>query len=240
MNILDILIVVVLGFSLCAGLYKGFLSSLLATAALVGSWFGARAIYARVADIALSNTTLVNAMTNYLEPSTFFEDGGSALVSNLSGNTVQIANYADTIGKKIPFLRDAFETNLVRESFQGLNLNTVADYFGRTLWEGVFNVLAFIVCFALIYAVALLLINLLDHVFRFPLLTGIDWLLGGVCGLIRGLVIVMLIVVIAMPIVSVFVPEFTQTLIDGSKLYGFISSMDFLKIGSTISKLVGA
>ena len=52
MNILDILILVVLAFSICAGLYKGFLSSLLATLGLVGSWFGAQAVYQRVADIA--------------------------------------------------------------------------------------------------------------------------------------------------------------------------------------------
>ena len=68
MNILDILILAILAFSLCAGFYKGFLSSFLSTGALVGSWFGARALYERVAAVALSNRTLIGALSNYLEP----------------------------------------------------------------------------------------------------------------------------------------------------------------------------
>ena len=59
MNIVDILILAVLAFSLLAGMHKGFITSLLSTFGFVGSWFGARLVYERIANLALSNTTLM-------------------------------------------------------------------------------------------------------------------------------------------------------------------------------------
>ena len=239
MNIIDILILVVMGFCLCAGMYKGFLSSLLATGALVGSWFGAQHFYARVADLALSNSSLMGAINTYLEPDSFFADGGSTLVSALGGNTEQIRAVADEAGKAIPFIRDAFENNLLTQAFQHLNINTVAEYFSQTLLTGAFNVLAFILCFAVIYIVAILVINLLDHVFRFSLLKGVDWLVGGIFGLVRGAAFALLLLVIVLPLVGVVAPEFAQEMMAGSKLYAYVSDIDFLNIGSTIQSLLG-
>ena len=240
MNILDILILVVLAFSICAGLYKGFLSSLLATLGLVGSWFGAQAVYQRVADIALNNRTLLAALTNYLEPETFLPDGGTTLVSALGGNAAQIQTVVDAASKKVPFIKGAMQNNLLNQAFADLNLNTVAEYFSQTLWEAVFHVLAFIICFVVIYLLVLLVLNLLDHVFRFPELRTLDWLLGGLLGLVRGLAFAMLIMVIALPLLNVVAPEFTQELQAGSQLYSFVSSFDFLDITKTISRLAGA
>ena len=72
MNIIDIIILVVLAFSVLAGMYKGFIASVLATAGLAGAWFGAQALYERVANYALSNKTLMAVLNQYLEPETFF------------------------------------------------------------------------------------------------------------------------------------------------------------------------
>lgn len=240
MNILDIFILVVLGFSVCAGMYKGFLSSLLATVGLVGSWFGASALYERVANIALNNHTLIGALTNYLEPETFLPDGGTTLVSSLSGNAAQINAIAEKVGECVPFIKEALANNLIGQSFQNLNLTTVSEYFSQTLWQGVFHVLAFVLCFIVIYLVVLLVLNLLDHVFRFPSLRGLDWLLGGILGLVRGVCFALLILVIALPLVNIAAPEFAKTMMEGSKLYSMVSGFDFLDVNNTISKLIGA
>ena len=74
MNIIDILVLLVLAFSLFAGMYKGFLASGLSLLGLVGSWFGALRLYPAVARLALENQTLMGVLSNYLEPATFFED----------------------------------------------------------------------------------------------------------------------------------------------------------------------
>ena len=66
---------------------------------------------------------------------------------------------------------------------QRLGINTLADYLDQTIWQAVFNVLAFLLCFIALYVLVCLVVNLLDHVISFPVVRGFDWLLGGLCGL---------------------------------------------------------
>ena len=49
MNIIDILVVLILAFSLIAGMYKGLIASGLSLLGLVGSWMGALRLYPSVA-----------------------------------------------------------------------------------------------------------------------------------------------------------------------------------------------
>ena len=58
-----------------------------------------------------------------------------------------------------------------------------------------FLMVYFLLCFIALYVLSCLVVNLLDHVISFPLVRGFDWLLGGLFGLARGLVIVVLVVV---------------------------------------------
>ena len=83
MNIIDILVVLVLAFSLFSGMYKGFIASFLSLLGLVGSWFGALKLYPAVARLALGQQTFMGVLSNYLEPATFFED------MQISGVTAQ-------------------------------------------------------------------------------------------------------------------------------------------------------
>ena len=59
MNIVDYLILAILGFGLLSGMHKGSITSGLNTLGFVASWFGAQRLYARIANFALSNTTLM-------------------------------------------------------------------------------------------------------------------------------------------------------------------------------------
>ena len=99
--------------------------------------------------------------------------------------------------------------------------------------------LAFLLAFIVIYAIVSLLINLLDHVVRFPVLRMFDWLPGGLCGLIRGSVIAVLLLTLLPSIVSLFNSELTQTLISGSTLYSYVTQLDFLHVGKMITQLIG-
>lgn len=250
MNIIDILVLLVLAFSLFAGMYKGFIASFLSLGGLVGSVFGALRLYPFLANLALGNQTLMGVLSTYLEPASFFEkisetvSGVSAqtAVSELVSRGAEAVNgVADFIGAKIPFIRDAFAQNLSSEAFAGLNLTTVADYFDQTLWQSIFNVLAFVAAFALLYFVITLVINLLNHVIRFPLIRKVDWLLGGLFGVARGIVIATLIIAVAEPALSAFSIDLMNTLKDGSKTYAMFAgknSFDFLQIQDKINQIV--
>ena len=55
MNVIDILFILVLGYSLLAGMYKGFVASGLSLLGFVASWFGAYFSYGTLMRVALSN-----------------------------------------------------------------------------------------------------------------------------------------------------------------------------------------
>jgi len=93
----------------------------------------------------------------------------------------------------IPLISEVFRSNVVGQVFANEGLTRMSEYLTRTLLSTGLNVMSFIIMFAVIYAAVLLLVNLLNNVFRFPVFRHLDWLLGGVFGLLRGAVIVMLI-----------------------------------------------
>lgn len=242
MNIIDILILVVLAFTLLAGMHKGFVASMLRTIGFIASWFGARMVYERIANIALSNSTLMAMLNQYLEPATFFSSNTQAattVAEVVSGGESAIQSAVAPVAEKISVIARAFEANIRNQAFAKLNITTLADYLDQTIWQAVFNVLGFLLAFIVIYAVISLLVNLLDSVIRFPVLRMFDWLLGGICGLIRGLVVAVLLLSIVPSVISLISPELTQTLVSGSMLYSFISQLDFLNVVNMVTQLIG-
>ena len=242
LNLLDITIIVILAFYLISGMYRGFITSLLGTFGFVGAWFGAQQLYPRVAQLALSNQTLMAVLNQYLEPETFFTSHSLAVstVSEvIAGGESAIQNAVAPVADKLSVVAKAFEANVRAQMFQRLGINTLADYLDQTIWQAVFNVGAFILCFIALYVLACLVVNLLDHVISFPLVRGFDWLLGGIFGLARGLVMVVLVLCLLPAVVQIVSPEFADNLRTGSALYTFVTQMDFLNVGNLVTSLIG-
>ena len=78
-----------------------------------------------------------------------------------------------------------------------------------------------------------------DHVISFPVVRGFDWLLGGLFGLARGLVVVVLVLCLVPAIVQIVSPEFADSLRTGSVLYSYVMQMDFLNVNKLVTSLVG-
>ena len=242
MNIVDILILAVLLFSVLAGMYKGFVASGLTTVGFVGSWFGAKALAPRIANLALSNTTLMAVLHQYLEPEGFFAGKAQAMTNVaevVSGGESAIQAAVAAVSDKISVIASAFEANIRKQAFAKLNIFTLSDYLDQTIWRAVFNVLGFLLAFIVIYAVVMLLVNLLDHVMRFPVLRMFDWLLGGLCGLVRGLAVAVLLLCIVPSVVTLISPELMDGLLEGSKLFGIVKQLDFLNIAGVVKNLIG-
>lgn len=242
MNIVDILILAVLVYGLLSGMHKGFIASGLSVVGFVGSWFGAQMVYERIANLALSNTTLMAVLSQYLEPESFFASKAQAAMTVteiVSGGEAAIQEAVATVSQKVGLVANAFEANIRNQAFANLNITTLSDYLDQTIWQAVFHVLAFLLAFVLIYVVVMLVINLLDHVIRFPVIRMFDWLLGGLCGLARSLVVAVLLLSVIPPMVSLFAPEMMEQLLTTSSLYSFVSQMDFLNVAGLMVRLVG-
>ena len=242
MNLLDVVILAVLAFYLISGMYRGSITSLLGTAGFIAAWVGAQRFYPQVAQLALSNQTLMAVLNQYLEPESFFSSHAAAMTTVaevISGGEAAIQNALASVSPTLSVISKAFEANVRSQVFQNLGISTLADYLDQTIWQAVFNVGPFILCFIALYVLAMLVVNLLDHVISFPLLRGVDWLVGGVLGLVRGAAICVLLVVLVPAIAQIISPEFANELVSGSTLMHWVNQVDILKVGAMMKTLIG-
>lgn len=191
MNIIDIIILVILGLSLVAGMYKGFLASMLSLLGFCGAWIGAYATYGFLASTVSNNLDLMSLFTNLIGAADLFD---TPELANLDVVNATAANIEQAISEiNIPLISDLFRSNVGGQVFANQGLTKMYEYLTQTLLTSALNVVSFIIMFAIIYIAVLLVVNLLNNVFRFPELRHLDWFLGGVFGMVRGAVIVMLI-----------------------------------------------
>lgn len=213
LNIVDILIVAVLGLSVVSGMYKGFLSSMLAAVGFVGAWFGSMYLYPQLAKVVLSNNSLMDVLKYYLDVGTMFKTPalGATLVSGVTGDAATLNIAIGELSSLPTVVTEAFRNNVIGKVFStrveaGASvpwLSTFTDYLNQTIWVSVINVVAFIVLFVVLYVIASLIVNLLNNVFHFPMLSHFDWLLGGLFGALRGYVIMILILAVLPMILTV-------------------------------------
>ena len=222
-NIVDIILYSILALSIISGMYKGFITSGLAMVGFGAAWFGALNLFPKVAELALNNKYLMGALSYYLDASSLFKTASLAttpvasLVSG-TGTGSNVLNQALTELNLPGVIESAFKNNVSNQLFANINLTTLADYLGQTIWVAAINVLAFLLIFAVCYLVVLLVVNLLNNVFRFPLLRHLDWLLGGVFGLARGILVVALLLGVAPLILQMLPFKEVSTILDASTL----------------------
>lgn len=239
MNVLDIAILAILAVSVIAGMYRGFLASGLHTAGFIGAWFAAKMTYTELATAVLSNRALMGVLSNYLEPESFFSSPAVANMSVADAITSgQLETIANTVAEKMPFIRDAFVQNVQSFAFTNLNISTLRDYLDQTVWTGLFNVISFLLIFALAYAVIALVVNLFNHVFNFPALRFFDRILGGAFGLVRGAVVVVLALTLLPMVLNMFMPDLMAQLAAESKLSTIFTTFDFMSVQTWISTLI--
>lgn len=199
MNIVDIVALVILAFSLFSGMYKGFITSTLALLGFCGAWIASLATYQYLVAAVTANEGLMKVLSGLTSAVDLFKTNALANLQVAAASTADIEQAAGEIG--IPVINELFKKNVVGQVFANSGLSTMGEYLSETLLDTVLNVMAFVLMFIVIYAAILLVVNMLNNVFRFPALRHLDWLLGGLFGLVRGAVIVMLIFAIV-PTVS--------------------------------------
>ena len=242
MNLLDIVILAILAFYLISGMYRGSITSFLGTAGFIAAWYGAIQFYPDVARMALSNQTLMAVLNQYLEPESFFTNhqiATTTVAEVISGGESAIQNALGALSGKLAVISRAFEANVRSQAFQNLGISTLSDYLDQTIWQAIFNVAAFLLCFIALYVLAMLVVNLLDHVISFPLIRGFDWLVGGLLGLVRGVVICILVLNLLPAVAQIVSPEFANNIVETSVLMNFVRSFDLINVGQTITRLIG-
>ena len=191
MNIIDLIIIAILAYSLVSGMHKGFITSTLALVGFCGAWIGAYASYGYLVTAVQQNEGLIGFLESLVSAADLFKTSALADMEVAAASAADIDLAIGEIG--IPLISDVFRSNVLGQVFANDGLTRMSEYLTHTLLSSALNIFSFIIMFALIYAAALLVVNMLNNIFRFPLLKHLDWLFGGVFGLIRGAVVVMLI-----------------------------------------------
>ena len=204
MNIVDIVILVIIAASVVYGLYRGFMHTVLSVACCLISVFVAFTYGSKLSAYVSGSQGVTSTLATYTDAVARVGDYSlaSTPVNQLSDGIVQRVLESVALPKPIASI---LEANLKTQSFQGTGLNTVNDYVSNTVVGIALNVICFIACFALCYLVLSILVSLIHHVFKLPLLKQLDWLAGGAFGLARGALLVYVVFLI-IPILSTIIP----------------------------------
>ncbi|MBQ8954594.1 MAG: CvpA family protein [Clostridia bacterium] len=229
MNIVDIIILAILGLSLVSGMYKGFITSTLALVGFCGAWIASLASYQYLVKAVTANESLMKFFSGLVGAVDLFKTTSLANMQVASATTANIDQAVSEIN--IPLISNLFRDNVVGKVFANEGLSTMSEYLTQTLLTTALNIICFLLMFIVIYAAVLLIVNMLNNVFRFPALRHLDWLLGGVFGLVRGLVIVMLIFAVV-PTISSALSSMNITmlteLIDASRIGKIFQDSNFV------------
>lgn len=225
MNIIDIFILAVLGISVIYGMYKGFISSVLSIAALIGA---AALSFMMSGDLAAwlkGNQTLVDTLL-------YYTDAGSR-ISNLELSLLSVAQVSESVLAGIlesANLPSAFESAFVAALSGANGSMTIAQLLSQTIVSVSISILSFLCCFFVFYIAAMFVIHLINYVFELPVLRHLDALIGGVFGLMRG-VLLMFIIFALVPIVLAIAPvPMISEMIAGSHLAPMFDSQLILSI----------
>lgn len=189
MNIVDYVVLGVLGLSILFGFYRGFVSTVLNSGGCLVSLILSFILYPKAAALIQGNQELVRTLLHYTDASSRLGDLELALTNVATLTQSKIAEIVAKVQLPPP-LDTLLKVNLEQQVY-GINsgIDTVADYVSQTILTACINIICFLLCFALIYLALALLVNMLKAIFRFPVLKQLDWLAGGIFGFLRGAVI---------------------------------------------------
>ena len=217
MNIVDYVVIGIVGLSVLFGFYRGFVSSVLNTGGCLLSFGLSFLLYPRLAAIIQGDTELVRTLMHYTDASSRIGDLELA-ISNVASMTRE--GIAQVISKvSLPPPLDALLlNNLETQAYASAGVTSVSDYVSQTLMNACINILCFVVCFVVLFILISIIVNALKAIFRFPVLKQLDWLVGGGFGFLRGLLICYAAFAIVPLVLTVVPMDLISELLDASSL----------------------
>lgn len=205
MNIVDYVILGIVGISILFGLYRGFISSVLNTGGCLLSFGLSFYFTPKLASVVQGNVSLQETLSHYTDISSRLGDLDLALTNVRDLGLEKITEIISRVDLPQP-LAALLESNLVNQVYAGeASVQTVQDYLSQTILTACINILCFLVCFLVCYLVIALVVNLLKAIFRFPVLKQLDGLAGGAFGLLRGALLCYVLIALV-PLVQTMVP----------------------------------
>ena len=218
MNVVDYVIIGVIAVSVLFGLYRGFVASVLNVGGGLISFLASFALYPKLAALIQNNQELQRTLLHYTDASSRIGDLELALTNVINLGKEGIEQVLQNVSLPAP-LDSILQVNLENLVYGTSGAaSKVADYVSQTILQASINIICFLVCFAGLYLLISLTVNLIRAIFRFPVLKQLDSLAGGVFGLLRGLLICLAVFTL-IPLVQTMLPmDIINQLIEESQL----------------------
>jgi len=201
-NIVDIVIIAILGLSVLVGLYRGFISSVASMGGCLLSLGLSFWLSPKLAAWVQGNPEILKTLASYTDAATKIGDQtlASTSVTSLTPNTI-----TDILGKvSLPApLNTLLQNNLENQVFGPAA--DVGSYVSQTIVGAILNVICFVVCFVVLLIVLHFVLNFLKVVFKFPVLKQLNSIAGGAFGLLRG-ALLCFVAFALLPLIQTVVP----------------------------------
>ena len=186
MNLVDIVILAILGLSVLVGLYRGFIASVASMGGSLLSLGLSFLISPSIARAIQNNPNILRTLASYTDAATKLGDQTLA-ASNVATLTENgITEIINRVSLPAP-LSTLLQNNLQNQVFGAAA--DVGTYISQTIIGAILNVICFILCFVVLMLVIHLVINFLKAVFKFPVLKQLNSFAGGCFGLLRGVLL---------------------------------------------------
>ena len=230
MNIIDILVLIIIGVSVIYGMHRGFISGVLSVAALIGAAVMAFMTSGDLAAWLKGNDTLVETLM-------YYTDAGSR-VSNLDLSLMSVSQV--TSGTLAQILQSAnlpaaFESAFISavetaSASMTAGAMTISELLSQTIVSVSISILSFLICFFAAYLAATFVIHLIQYVFELPVLRHLDALIGGMFGLVRGVLLVFILFALVPIVLAVAPIPMIEDLIAASRFAPMFDSQLILSI----------
>ena len=167
MNIVDIVILAILGLSVLVGLYRGFISSVASMGGCLLSLGLSFWLSPKLAGAIQNNPDILKTLVSYTDAATKLGDqtlAGSSVTTLTETGITEILN---KVSLPAP-LSTLLQNNLQNKVFGAAA--DVGTYVSQTIVGAILNVICFIICFLVLMLVLHFIINFLKVVFKFPVL----------------------------------------------------------------------
>ena len=226
MNLIDWIIIAILGLSVLVGLYRGFISSVASMGGCLVSLGASYFLTPRVVEYLTLNTSLQDTIASYT--------GATKLAGPIAGTEVggltadQIADAVQQINLPPP-LDKLLESNLangVYRSVAGMTQN-IGEYVSRTIVDAVMSIICFLLTFVVLMILFHIIINLLNAIFKFPVLKQMNSVTGGIFGLLRG-ALLCFVAFALLPLFQTLIPDNVNALVESSVLAPVFNSNNLI------------
>ena len=215
MNLIDLAVLLMFVLFILAGIYKGFISSMLSIAANVVCWACGMIFMPIVSNIVTGNSKLFNMLLYYTEGSEYIGDVELAKTSIEAISQKDIASIVKSSSLPFPFGKEII-ANVKNRAFAGSGAITLGDYYNQTIVCVVINIISLFLIFFILRLLIGFLIEGVNYTLRFPELTQLNKSLSGAGGFINGVGILFVLFAVLPIMLIVLNFPFIHDIVDNS------------------------